>query len=317
MDYNRLTAITRESVMPKIVDQIKEASPTFGRFLSKIKRKSGTAIHVPVKYRQNTQGGYYSGLQVLDSAQETTRTRAVWNWVQFHKPIVISNIEEAMNAGEEGIVDLMSAEMEDAKDGMQDQLSTSFFSDGTGQSDLEMDGLRAAVDDGTNVATYAGINRSTYTWWQAQYTSLGTVLHLTDMATMYDSCEHNGKRPDFIVTTKDIWSDYEALLISQVRFVNSDGSANKADGGMSRLAFRATPVESDPYCPAGKMFFLNTDSFDFVYLKHPEHPTDSNGFALRPMAEPDNQDGKVGFIFFYHQLVCKEPRLNGQLTNIS
>lgn len=317
MDYNRLTAITRESVLPKIVNQIKEESPVFGRFLAKIKRKSGgTAIHIPVKYRQNEQGGYYSGLQILDSAQETTRTRAVWNWVQFHKPIVISNIEEAMNGGEEGIVDLMSAEMEDAKEGMKDQLSTAFYSDGTGQDGLEMDGLRSAVDDATNVATYAGINRSTYTWWQAQYTPLGGALTLTAMATMYDSCEHGGKRPDLIVTTKDIWSDYEALLVSQVRFVN-DGGEIKANQGMSRLAFRATPVEKDTYCPSGKMFFLNTDSFEMLYLKHPEHPTDENGFAMRPLREPDNQDGKVGYIFFYHQLVCKEPRLNGQLATIS
>jgi hypothetical protein len=222
-----------------------------------------------------------------------------------------------MNAGEEGIVPLMTAEMEDAKTGMMDQLSTSLFSNGTGQAGLEMDGLLAAVDDGTNVATYAGINRTTYTWWQANYTALGGALTLSAMATMYDSCEHGSKRPDVIVTTKDIWSDYEALLSDQIRFINNDGSASNLNGGAGKLAFRATPIEKDEYCPAGKMFFLNTNTFEYRFLPHPEHPTDERGFAMRDLREPDSQDGSIGYILSYFNLICTEPRCNGQLANIS
>lgn len=317
LDYNRLTAITRESVLPKIEDQVMEESPTLARFWRMAKLGAGTQITFPVKYRQNSQGGYYSGLELLDSAQETTRTRAVLDWKQFHKPIVIDNIEQAENMGKEGIVSLMAAEMDDAKEGLRDQLSNSLYSDGTGHDGKEMDGLLAAVDDGTNVATYAGIDRSTYTWWQANYTALGGALTLAAMATMYDSCEHGGKRPDLIVTTKDIWSDYEALLQDQIRFVNTDGNGNALNGGATKLAFRATPIEKDVYCPSGKMFFLNTKTFQFRYLKHPDYPTDSRGIAMRDLREPDNQDGKVGFLFSYHNLLCLEPRANGQLDTIS
>lgn len=318
MDYNRLTAITREKVMPKIEDQIIEESVTLGRFLRKAKlTDGGTEIHVPVKYRHNSQGGYYSGLELLDAGQEHTRTRAVWQWKQYHKPIVIDNIEVAKNGGEGKVVDLMSAEMQDAKDGMKDELSTALFSDGTGDDGKQMDGLQAAVDDGTNVATYAGINRSTYTWWQANYTALGGVLSLSAMATMFDSCEHAGKKPDVIVTTKDIWTDYEALLDDQIRYISSGSGGNKLEGGATTLAFRATPVEKDDYCPSGKMFFLSTDTFEYRYMKHPKHPTDAKGFAMRPLTEPDRQDGQVGYIFHYHNLVCKEPRRNGQLDSIS
>lgn len=318
MDYNRLTAITREKVLPKIVDQVKEESPVLGRFLGAAKKTSGgTQIHVPVKYRHNSQGGYYAGLELLDSAQETTRTRAVWEWKQFHKPIVISNIERAENMGDEGLISLMTAEMDDAKEAMMDQLTNALYGDGTSDDGKAMDGLLAAVDDGTNVATYAGINRTVYTWWKANYTAVGAGISLAKMATMYDSCEHGAKRPDLIVTTKDIWSDYEALLIDQVRYTNGEAGSGTLNGGATKLAFRATPIEKDVYCPAGKMFFLNTSTFEMRYLPHPKHPTDSNGFAMRPMAEPDNQDGEVGFIFFYHNLICVEPRANGQLDTIA
>lgn len=318
MDYNRLTAITREKVLPAIVDQIGKESITLGKFLKMAKKTSGgTQIHVPVKYRHNTQGGYYAGLELLDTAQETTRTRAVWDWKQFHKPIVVNNIERAQNMGDEGIVSLMTAEMEDAKTGMKDQLSTALFGDGTAQDGKVMDGLLAAVDDGTNVATYAGINRSTYTWWQANYDGSIGDLALADMATMFDSCENGSKVPDYIVTTKSIWSDYEALLVGQVRFMNSNGEATPMNGGAGKLAFRTAVVEKDEYCPAGKMFFLNMGTFEYRYLPHPDYPTDSNGFAMRDLREPVNQDGKVGFIFHYHNLICKEPRANGQLDGIS
>ena len=322
LDYNRLTAITREKVLPGIIDQIGLESVTLGKFLRKAKKTNGgTSIQVPVKYRHNSQGGYYSGLELLDSAQETTRTRATWQWKQYHKPIVINNIEQAMN-GTGGMSDvqiapLLASEMEDAKSGMKDALSTALFGDGTGEDGKAMDGLLAAVDDGTNVATYAGINRSTYTWWKAQYTALGGSLTLSAMATMYDSVELSGKGPDVIVTTKEIWSDYEALLQDQIRFVSNDGSGNSLDGAATKLAYRATPIEKDEYCPSGKMFFLATDTFEMRYMPHPDYPTDGSGFAMRDLREPDNQDGKVGFIFFYHNLICKEPRRNGQLDTIS
>ncbi len=313
--WDRLTAITREKILPMIVDQIGKESVTFGKFLAMAKQEGGTQWHVPVKYQHNTEGGYYVGLELLDVGQQDTRTRAVFEWKQYHKPIVLSNIELAKNGGESGVVSLLEAEMEDAKTGMKDALSTAFFGDGSGGT--TMTGLRAAVDDGTNVATYAGIDRTTYTWWQANYNNVGGALTLGAMATMYDLCENGNKVPDMIVTTKAIWSDYEALNQAQIRFINSDGSANKLDPGAQKLAFRATPVYKDEYCPAGKMFFLNTKTFRYGYLKHPKYKTDKNGFALRPLQAPDRQDGQVGFIFHYHQLACIEPRANGQLDNLS
>lgn len=318
MDYTRITAITRETVLPNIVDQIAEESPTLGHVLRMASKKDGgTAIHQPVKYRHNTQGGFYSGLELLDTAQEQTRTRAVFDWKQFHKPIVINNIERAQNMGKEGIASLMETEMEDAKSGMKDQLSTALFGDGTGSSGKAIDGLLAAIDDGTNVATYGNIDRTVYTWFQANYTAVGGALTLAAMATMHDSCEHGSNKVSTIVTTREIWTDYEALLMAQVRFTNSDGSGNALNGGATKLAFRATPIEKDDYCPAGKMFFINWKSFKYLYLPHPKYPTDKNGFAMRDLAEPVNQDGEVGFIFHYSNLICVEPRANGQLDTIS
>lgn len=166
VDYNNLTSITREKVLPSIVDQIGKDHPLFGRLMNAAKRwGGGTTIEQPVKYRHNSQGGSYSGLEALDTGQEKTRTRAKWSVKQIHQPIVLSNIDLAKNGGEK-IADLMATEMDEAKESLTDKFNTMLFSDGTGNSSKDLTGLHAAVDDGTNVATYGDIDRSTLT---AQY----------------------------------------------------------------------------------------------------------------------------------------------------
>lgn len=63
-DWDNLTSITRERVLPKIIDQIGKDHPLLGRFFNSAKRwNGGTTIQQPVKYRMNAQGGSYAGLE--------------------------------------------------------------------------------------------------------------------------------------------------------------------------------------------------------------------------------------------------------------
>lgn len=314
-DYGRLTSITRGKVLPSIIDQIGDAHPLFDRLMKKAKLLTqGTQIEQAVKYRHNSQGGSYAGLDPLDTAQETTRTKAVWQWKQIYQPIVISNIELAKNGGSDAeIANLMEVEMEEAKESLTDKFCTQLFGDGTGNDSKDIDGLVAAVDDSTNVDTYGGITRSTYTWFKANYTASVGSLYLSDLATMFDSCSNGQDQPTLLVTTKTVLSIYEALLQSQIRF----DSGAKLDGGMKGASFRGVPMIADEYCTAGYMYFLNEDKFRMFVLAHPKFPTDKKGFAVSEMREPTNQDGEVGFIFWYGNLVNLEPRKSGVLRGIT
>lgn len=318
LTYDNLTSITRGKVLPKIVDQIGKDQPLLGRLFASNKLwNGGTDLGIPVKYRHNSQGGSYSGLDLLSTVKENTRTRAVYNIKQMYQPIVLSNIDLAMNAGDERVVSLMETEMDEAKESLKDKFCTQLYSDGTGNGSKDITGLFAAVDDATNVSTYAGIDRSTYTWWKANYTaSVGSLL-LSDLATMFDSCKSGQKSPTIIVTTETLWSAYEALLQPQVRMTAQANGYVTGDGGMKALSFRAAPMISDEYCTSGQMFFLNENTLNFYYMKHPEFPTDSNGFAVSKMRPPTNQDGQVGYIFSYVNLVCDEPRKNGRLVGVT
>lgn len=316
-DWNNLTSITREKVLPKIVDQISKDQPLLGRLFDNISLwKGGKTIEQPVKYRHNSQGGSYSGLEVLSTSQEQTRTRAQWEVKQLYQPIVLSNIDLAKNKGE-GVADLMATEMEEAEESLKDKFCTQLFSDGTGNNGKNLTGLIAAIDDSTYVDTYGGIVRSTYTWFKANYSNANTALTVALMATMFDSCTSGQDSPDLIVTTKTLFTKYEAVAQTYIRFMAQNGSVNKADMGIKGLSFRGALVIADEYCPSGNMWFINTKYVRLFYMKHPEHPTDKRGFAMTPLRNPVNQDGQVGFIFWYGQLVNLKPVRSGRMIGLS
>ncbi len=317
VDWDNLTSITREKVLPKIVDQIGKDHPLLGRLWDAAKLwTGGTSIQVPVKYRHNAQGGSYAGLDVLDTSQEKTRTRAKWNVKQIYQPIVLSNIELAQNGGEK-IADLMDTEMEEAKESLTDKFCTQLFGDGTGNGSKDLTGLVAAIDDGTNVDTYGDIARSTHSWFRANYTANVGSLMLSDLATMFDSCKSGQDTPTIIVTTETVWSAYEALLQPQVRFQSEASGYNSGDGGMKALSFRGVPVISDEYCDSGYVYFVNEKYLKLYYMRHPKHPTDGKGFIVTPLREPVNQDGQVGFIFWYGNLINTQPRRSGVLRGVT
>ncbi len=316
-DWDQLTSITREKVLPEIVDQIGKDHPLLGRLWENIKLwNGGRRLEIPVKYRHNSQGGSYSGLDILNTGQEQTRTRAYFNIKQVYQPITIANIDLALNGGEGKISDLMATEMEEAKESLTDKFCSQVFGDGTGNGGKDITGLKAAISDGSVVASYGDIVLGTYTWFKANYTATVGSLMLSDLATMMDSCTSGSDAPTIIVTTKTIKSAYEALLQNQVRFQMVDGKVS-ADGGITDMSFRTVPMIADEYCTSGDMYFINEKYVKLYYIKHPKFPTDAKGFAVSPMREPVDQDGEVGFIFSYVQLVNSQPRKSGRLAGVT
>lgn len=325
LDYNRLTSITRKHVMPYVVHQLKKEMPLFGHFLNMAKKKSagGVRIEVPVTYAYNTVGGSYSGLEVLSTNQENTRTRAYYDWKQVYQAIVIDNMEQFKNGAASGdvekVVDLLKQEMEEAKDSIKDKIARMLYGDGTGNGSKDLLGLKALVDDGTDVTTLGGITLGSYSWWQGNVNASVGALTLSTMAT-YHSLASSGTGKDkvnLIVTTESIYNDYEALLQPSVVY-NDPGAGKKVDVLSSgNLYYRGAPVMADEYCNSGEMYMLNDNYIDLMVGTHPDHPTDKSGFTVTPMVAPHDQDGKVGFILFYAQMVQKRTSRHAKLQGIS
>jgi len=54
-----------------------------------------------------------------------------------------------------------------------------------------------------------------------------------------------------------------------------------------------------------------------VTLKHPKYPTDKMGFSVTTLREPTDQDGQVGYILWYGDLIATQPRRQGVIRNIT
>lgn len=313
-DFGRLTSLTQSFVLPQVVHQLKKEMPLFGRLLSKVKKRpnGGTRIEVPVTYAFKAQGGSFSGIEVLNTALESTRTRAFYDWKQVYEPIVISNIEAFKNGvkmnSKEQVVDLLKQEMEEAKESIRNNISTMLFSDGTGNSSKDLLGLKALVDDGTEVTSLGDITYSSYSWWQSPVVSSVGSLTLSHMATQYSSASsgNGAESVDLIVTTETIYNAYEALNQPNIRWNNPTPGSTVNPSGM-KLMYRGAEVVADEYCASGYMFGLNTRYLELYVGDHPVHPTDKNGFTVTPLREPHDQDGQVGFILLYGQIINKRP----------
>ena len=206
---------------------------------------------------------------------------------------------------------------EDTKDAIlaaEDKIGTALYTKQTGDA---MDSLVDGCDDSTNTDSYGGITRSTYTWWKGQYNGTGGELSLAMLATQFDLCASGGDKPTIIVTTPALWSAYEALLQPQVRINLSTAGYPKIDGGFDTLMYRGVPIVADEYCTSGYMYFINEKYWNWVTMKHPDFPTDSRGFTTTPMRVPTDQDGKVGYILSYFNLINTAPRRSGVIRNVS
>lgn len=318
-DWGQLTSITQSFVLPVVVHQLKKEMPVLGRFMSAAKRRSsgGVRIEVPVTYAYKTNGGWYNGLEVLNTNQETTRTRAYFDWKSINEPVVINNMDAFKNgikmSNKEQIVDLLKQEMEEAKESIRNNLSNALYSDGSGQSisgvaNSAMNGLKNSVDDGTEVTSYGDITYASYDWWQSSVQAAVGSLTLSHLATQYSAASsgRDAESVDLIVTTETIFNAYEALNQPNIRWNDVSPNSKINPSGM-RLMFRGAEVLSDEYCPSGYMFGLNTRYFDMFIGDHPLHPTGKDGFTITPMREPSDQDGEICFILAYLQLVNKRP----------
>lgn len=315
-DYDALTSVTRKRVLPKVYDQITDEKVVLSYLWKGIASKvsGGLSTDVPVRYKRPTQGKWYSGLETLNSSQENTRTRANFQWKQLSEPIIQSNIDIAKNGGKEAVVDLYKSDFSEAKETFGHNLATAFYEAGSSYNVKAIEGLKAAIDDSSTNTSYGAINRSSYSWWQSYVNSTGGAISLSMLATALRNLK---KDPTVILTTRTVWDSYEALLAPKARYNYDKNGVPKGDAGFPAIYFRGVPIVSDDYCPSGYVFLVNTPTFKFDYLSHPEFGSQSGGMAISNLERPYNQDGRIGYILLYGKFYCVEPRRNGVISSVT
>ena len=312
--FDELLSTTLKNYIPKLTDNIFSARPLFYALTNgqTIRRISGGAkIVVPVIYGTNSTAGSYSGVDTIDTTAQTGISAAEYDWRQYAATVTINGMEEAKNNGEAQIIDLLEGKIFQTQETIIENMNTMFWSDGTGNSGKDMNGLNKLVGTGLTVGGIDATDADN-DWWRSTLRNgpldAGAgVLSQAAMATVYNTVSVGNDQPTIIITDQDEYEAYEALLEGQIRYTDTD----VADGGFQNLLFKGAPVTFDSDSNLdGKMFFLNTK-----YLQLVAHS--DVWFKPTPFVRPTNQDAVFSQLLCYGELTVSNRARQGMIYALS
>ena len=325
-----VTTTTQSRLLPKAIDNILSGNVLTTRLFGGAKTwRGGTSIDIAVNLSDITAVGSYFGFDTFNVTQENIRQRASFTPSQEYVSIPISGIQQAINQGDAAVINLVAEEIDWRTKRLRDEIGTQLYTDGTGNVSKDLLGLVAAVDDSTNVTTYAGLSRSTYTNWRGTLTAQSGSLSLANLAADFDAAQRGDDAPTLMVAPPAVFTIYEALLTPTVshQFSMNDfrltgngivrvGGTVAANQGFRALTFRGIPFVADEKCTSGNIFTLNENHLFFYTIPQPGRAI-KGGFAWTGFKEPANQDAVVGQLLWYGQLVGDAPRTHARRTGVT
>lgn len=344
-----VTTVTREAIVPKVSDTVLTGNVGLMRVVGNAKTwRSGYRMDIPVKYQKSTAGGIVEIGGTLDTSRRETRIKLQFEPQRIHKPVVVDDIEIAVNEGDERVLDLIATEMDSISQDLIDDLGGYFYT-GTGATGASFDSILNAADDASNFGTYGAQARATYTTLNGYYVASVGAIAISDLATAHNSTKVGSQSPTLILTTPSIWTGYEALLQPTVRAGYQTGGypqvtrtgqvpsqqALRGDIGFDALWFRGVPMVQDEKCTSQKMFFITEPYFNFYGINLPSksgyakfNTSDQNvdgpqampiprGFNWSDMLRPTDQPAQVGHLYYIGNFISNDPRRQGHLTGIT
>jgi hypothetical protein len=269
----RVDGFSYKKVNAKVIDSIMQGITYGSRLLGNAKQMSGKTYDVEHKVSLTNQGQFFTGLDSLNTAASDTTITTSFSQTAFSQPVVSIMLDSFANAGDSQAIDLDVFKLEEGVAEAKQKLGIAAYGLGTGKQPL---GLGAIIDDGTDVNTIGGQDRSVYTMLQAvRKAASGGTLSLSVLATLEDSITASGvdgEEPNINDTTKTIWSLYESLLTPSVRADYASIGYNKLPlrgndmvrsaelrgaGAFTALSYRGKAVIKDDSCTSGSWFMIN------------------------------------------------------------
>lgn len=304
-----------DSYLPGLIDLFFNSNALWIRLASRerIVLDGGDQVRQPILY-DRLNGGSYSGLDTFDTSRRPTKTVLQFDWAQYYANLTVDGRTIIKTSGSGSrVLDLVESEMETARMTLAELLGTDVYLDGTGNASKNLLGLIAAIDDGTNVATYGGITRDGSVHGTAVRGNLNTTggaLSLALVNSVMGTATIQPHRPDLIVTTQTLWDRFWERVQPQQRYPSGPGFDDLARVGFNAINFNGSAVVVDSHVASGNAWLLNTDFIKLII--HRDRDFQFTGFQ-----KPHNQDALLGQILFAGQLVCQSPRLQVRMTGLT
>lgn len=318
--YNELTSVTRRAFVRKLFVQIYFASPSLFYLWGNAQRAAGglNQITIPMQGQSMVQGqftGYGGGFNspvVTPGIQN-----GQWNLAYWVVPIPLPFGETIIQATDREI-SLLKARMNDAYATTRQNIARLLYTNNSANPQLP-NSFIDAFDNGTNVPTYGGINRTSAgnSAFQGQYINVGSgtafdtnystatlgfnrkamsalLTKITDAA--------GGEAPTFGVMNP---ADYATLnndfVGVEAGFVQP-GRAFTADtpirSSFPNLNVSGVPIFADHFVPAGNAFFPNV-KYSNIYISEDAAMDFSGFYSLVPLG----QIGQQGIVVLGYDFV--------------
>lgn len=304
LPYDQMNAITMKYYIPKLIDNIMNSNSMLVRIKGKPdmykKYDGGMSIMQPILYAKGAHGGWFTGAETLDMTDTAQMTSAEWTMKQLHEPLVITRTDELNNSGKAKVLSLIESKMKAAEMTMMDNLGSGLFNAGTAAKQIV--GLRSAI---SSSRTYAGIDSSTYSWWDAQISTAAALTYARVRGMVGDATVDTNK-PTVHYTTQDQYDVFSALFQPQQRFTDE----KMLDAGFVNIKFEGAPVIVDSHVPSGYWFGVN-EKFIQLYVHKDED------FRFEPWSKESNQAVKYAHIYWAGALVCTNPRMQFVFTSLT
>jgi len=325
-----VTTATHERFFPKAVDNIFTGNYLLNRLRSTARPWTGGhqgVISLTVTNRTNATS--FAGFDTLPTAQEDVRQRSTFNPSEYAQNVTFSGIQLAVNKGPEAFLSLMAEEFKDSARVLAERMGTDSYLDGTGNNNKALAGLNYHVDDATDIVTWQGLSRNTYTNLRSTRNAQAGALGFANLATDYDAAQRGNDSPTLIVTTPAVFSIIERLVTPTVNVNYGQVLPRLAPTGVEQgiqlnygvnaLFYRGVPVVSDETATADNIWTLNLNHLFLYELDYTNEvvETTKEGFAWTGWKRSTNQNAIVGHILWAGQLVGDSPRTMARRTAVT
>lgn len=325
--FSELAAITRRCFIPQLIVQIYNASPLMASGLANAQSAGGgvSSVTVPVQGSPMvvaSAAGYDGTFAPPPSLQGVLDA-------EFNLQLVLTPIPflgtEGLVQLDHAVIPLIQARMNDGTNATMHLMATDAYANIINGNNHVI-GLDGAIDDGTNLAIYGNIDRTSTTpnqsWWKSYVRDNGGTAPTRKLVLQWIVGLNNycGEAPSFGITDAATWAALAQDYVGAESYVITPGNAFDSDGDRPRSAFRAldvagVPVFLDPYVPnadAGTIYLVNSNYLNFYF--HDQAAFNFSGFES---TIPNYQLGYLGVIVNCWAIVNTKCKASARITGFT
>ena len=305
---NTSNAYTRKYFTPLLPDSIFTPSPwwwTITRLGKKVKG-GGSVVWGPMT-SEDTGGGAYWGVQMLDTTPVDQVQPAEVQWKAYNQPIVVPVLDALFNEGEGEVLDYVKVKEEGAMGSLLQKLARGLMGVSPQNTSIDFDSIPAIL--GALGGTYAGITLADP--WACNGgagPSAGGPQSFGNMMDDYMAASQGNEQPDRIFMTANGYSAFWNLLSQQQRQIE-DAEVTRA-GFKMHLMFNNSTVMWDGFVPAAEQHTITVKYLRPVFFG-------KDYFTVDPFVQPTNQRVLVSRIYVTATIQALTLRQHARRTGIT